>query len=164
MKRTRAAGVALLVLGSLFVQVSPVVAGGSCYDYHSLDRKFFKKTNGARSNHNVNKLTLDPQLSRVARKHTKEMINKGYLVHTPNSVLAGRVTKWNMLAENIGKGGSVRAIQKAFMNSAAHRANILNGSYKYGGVGAKRAGGKVWVTVVFEATNNPGTTLNMPSC
>jgi hypothetical protein len=32
------------------------------------------------------------------------------------------------------------------------------------GVGAKKAHGWLWVTVVFQASRNPGTRLYMPKC
>jgi hypothetical protein len=31
-------------------------------------------------------------------------------------------------------------------------------------VGVKKADGRMWVTVIFEARENPGTRLAMPSC
>ena len=164
MKRLWVAAGAALIVSSLFVQSAPVQAGGRCYEYSELDKKLFKKTNKSRTNHGVGKLTLDPHLSKVARKHTKEMINQSSLEHTGNSVLGNRVTRWIVLGENVGKGDSLREIQKAFMDSSGHKANILDSSYKFGGMSAKKHNGKVWSTVVFEASNNPGTTLQMPDC
>lgn len=164
MKEIRIAAITAVLLSSLLVQAAPVQASGRCYEYTDLDRKLFKKTNKSRANHGVRKLTLDPHISKVARKHTNEMIDQSALVHTAGSVLGNRVTRWVMLGENIGKGESLKSIQRAFMDSAGHRANVLDSSYKYVGVSAKKHGGKVWTTVVFEASNNPGTTLNMPDC
>lgn len=50
------------------------------------------------------------------------------------------------------------------MESPAHRDNILFDRYRHVGVGVKRSGGLMWVTVVFEASKDPGTRLSMPSC
>jgi uncharacterized protein YkwD len=50
------------------------------------------------------------------------------------------------------------------MKSDDHRANILKGKYRYFGIGHKKSGGWLWVTVVFESRKDPGTTLSMPSC
>lgn len=155
--------VLVAIAASLVVTVPAQAGSGSCYNYHRLDRKFFNKTNRARVNHEKRRLKLDPQLSRVARKHNRAMIAAGSLFHQSGAQLAGRITRWNSLGENIGKGQSVRGLQRAFMRSALHRANIL-GSFRYVGVSAKRKNGTLWVTVIFEAANDPGTTLTMPSC
>ena len=78
--------------------------------------------------------------------------------------LGRRVTRWRVLGENVGFGGDVRSLHKAFMESPAHRDNILFDRYRHVGVGVKRSGGLMWVTVVFEASKDPGTRLSMPSC
>jgi uncharacterized protein YkwD len=69
-----------------------------------------------------------------------------------------------MLGENVGYGYTVTSLHKMFMDSAGHKKNILNSKYKFVGVGAKKAHGWLWVTVVFQATKNPGTNLYMPKC
>lgn len=152
----------LLAPGLLLATAGSTSAG--CYDYTRLDKAFARRTNAARVNNDVGKLKLDPQLARVARYHTREMIRKGELVHTPITKLGRRVTRWVALAENIGMGGSVKSLHRAFMKSAGHRANIINAGYEFLGIGAIKKGKKIWVTVVFEAKRNPGTRLKMPSC
>lgn len=120
--------------------------------------------NAARANAGRGRLSLDPEASKVARKHTFEMINKNLLHHTPNSTLMRRVTRWSTLGENVGVGGTVGSLHVAFMNSPAHRSNILYGAFRHVGVGTKRAHGRLWVTVIFEASTDPGTSLAMPRC
>lgn len=162
---TTRATVAILCCFALALLVpASAVAGGSCYTFNDSERSFAKKTNAARVNAGKAKLKLDPHLSKVAIKHTREMASKDLLFHTPSTKLGNRVTNWIMLGENVGYGGSVKTVQKAFMNSAGHKANILNGSYKYFGIGVVKSDGVVWVTVIFEAKSDPGTTLKMPSC
>ncbi|MGH2736022.1 MAG: CAP domain-containing protein [Actinomycetota bacterium] len=152
----------VLAFGLLLATAGSTSAG--CYDYTRLDKAFARKTNAARVDKSVGKLKLDPHLARVARYHTKEMIRKGELVHTPIAKLGRRVTRWVALAENIGVGGSVKSLHRAFMKSAGHRANILNSAYEFFGIGAIKKGKKIWITAVFEAKRNPGTRLKMPSC
>jgi uncharacterized protein YkwD len=135
---------------------------GSCYSYSKKDRSLAKKTNSARSNHGVRRLSLDPQISHVAKRHSRSMASKYTLYH--NASLGSQVTRWRMLGENVGYAGSVKKVHRAFMNSAGHRANILKPRYRHMGVGVVRKGGRIWATVVFEARRNPGTTLKMPSC
>ena len=149
--------IASIVLAALIPVTS--AAGATCWNYSNKERSFAKKINGARDYHNKGRLKLDPQLSKVAMKQTQSMTNRNRLYHTTD--LGSRVTRWTMLAENVGYGYSVGSLHKMFMDSAGHKQNILNGQYEYVGVGAKRAHGWLWVTVVFQAARNPGTTLYM---
>ena len=148
------------LLATVFLSV-PANAG-SCWDYHRSERRMAKKINAARRATGDNRLRLDPQLSRVARKHTSEMVQRRSLYHTPSDVLGRRVTRWRRLGENVGAAGGVKRLHRLFMNSPAHRANILLNSFRFVGVGTKHKGGNLWVTVVFEARRNPGTRLSMP--
>jgi uncharacterized protein YkwD len=77
------------------------------------------------------------------------MANSGSLYH--NSRLAQDCSgmNWRILGENVGVGSSVDGLHRAFMNSSAHRKNILRGQYRKIGVGVVRGGGRTWVTVVF---------------
>lgn len=137
-------------------------SSASCWDYSKNDRAFKNKINDARAAKDRPKLRLDPELSRVALKQTRAMVKEGFLHHTPN--LGKRVTRWDSLGENVGYGGTVESLHKAFMASPGHKANILAGKYRFVGVAAKKSGNFLWVTVVFEGKRNPGTTLNMPKC
>lgn len=90
------------------------------------------------------------------------MARKRTLYHNPS--LGSQVTNWRSLGENVGYAGGVKAVHRAFMRSAAHKANVLKSSYRHVGVGATKKNGYVWAAVVFESRKNPGTTLKMPSC
>lgn len=134
----------------------------TCWDWKSSERRMAKKVNKARSNHDRVRLRLDAELSKVARVHTKRMAKKNTLYHTPN--LGDKVTNWTSVGENVGYGDKVGQLHKMFMGSDGHRANILRKSYRHVGVATVRKGGWLWVTVVFEAKKNPGTTYSMPNC
>lgn len=123
-----------------------------------------KKVNVARINAGFGKLRLDPQLSKAARVHTKEMARRATLYHTPSTTLRSRVTNWIVLGENVGVGDGVSSLHQAFMNSPAHRDNVLHGGYRHVGIGTKRVDGRLWVTVLFEGVSDPGTTLWMRRC
>ena len=162
MKLARVA-VAMLLSATGLVALTPGTGiTESCWNYKRADRKMAKKINGARSNHGNVRLRLDPELSKVARVQARRMADKNTLYHTKN--LGTKVTNWNKVGENVGYGNSVRQLHKMFMNSSGHRANILRSSYRHVGVGSKRAGGWLWISVVFEAKKNPGTTFSMPNC
>lgn len=75
-----------------------------------------------------------------------------------------RITRWIRLGENVGYGAGVASLERAFMHSPLHPANILGRGSRYLGVGVVRKNGFVWATVLFESRRDPGTTLRMPAC
>lgn len=141
-----------------------VAADSGCWVTKASERGFARKINLARSATGRAKLSLDPELSRAARKHTFEMVRKDLLHHTSEANLRRRVTNWSTLGENVGVGGTVDSLHAAFMASPAHKDNILYKSFRHVGVGVVERNGRMWVTVIFEAATDPGTTLRMPSC
>ena len=139
------------------------VRSGSCsYGFKDSERAFARKINSVRSKRGKGKLRLDPELSRVARQHTREMVKKGLLFHQTSTQFDRRITNWTMIAENVGYGSDVSELHQAFMDSPLHAANILNSSYRFVGTGVVTEANRMWVTVIFEARSNPGTTLKMP--
>jgi len=135
-----------------------------CYRHSPIERGFARKMNKARNRSGRRRLSLDPEASQVAMAHTRSMFRRNTLFHSPQEQLSRRVTKWRVLGENIGVGASVKSLHKAFMASLLHRANILYSSFRHVGVGAKKRGARLWVTVVFESSTDPGTRLRMPRC
>lgn len=135
----------------------------SCWNFKPSERAFARKMNEARAEQGLPKLRLDPELSKVSRVHTGEMIDQNLLHHATSAQLTRRVTNWRVLGENVGVGGGVASLDQAFMDSPAHKANILFG-FDFVGVGVSRSNGRMWVTVTFEKGSNPGTTLKMPRC
>ncbi len=92
----------------------------------------------------------DPRLTGAAVGHSRDMDANDYFSHTSPSgqtllmriQASGFIPNANVgytLGENIAWGtlwlGTPRAIVKAWMESPGHRANILNGSYRYTGIG-----------------------------
>jgi uncharacterized protein YkwD len=160
---------AVLACGAQLSIASAPPAGaatGTCYTYLSTEKGFARATNKARAAAGLPKLRLDPQLSWVAKYHTKAMARKNSLYHATNYQLSHRITRWRVIGENIGEdqGGTVGALQAAFMASPEHKANILDSSYKFVGVGVVIKKGMMWVTLDFEGAKNPGTRLTMPGC
>jgi uncharacterized protein YkwD len=164
--------IAAAIIGSIFsagtasaATASLTAADNSCYTYKTSERSFAKKNNTARANAGIGKLSLDPELSRVAKLHTKEMANADDLFHSTSTQLTRRVTGgWTLLGENVGVGSSVSSLHSAFMNSPLHKANMMNANFKHVGVGTITKGDRMWVTVIFSAGSDPGTSLSMPNC
>ena len=162
MSRAHRLVLVVAVLAPTLVMSSVHAGSGACYQHSTKDRRLAKKTNTARVNAGVRKLSLDPHLSRVARQQASVMARKRTLFHTRS--LGSRVTNWRTLGENVGYASSIKRVHQIFMGSPTHKGNILNAAYRHVGVGVKQRGGYVWSVVVFESRKNPGTTLSMPSC
>lgn len=154
----------LLLAVSVETVVAQATAKSSCIDIGEGATRIAQMTNTARADAGLGPVSLDPQLTRVAGKHSRVMAKHRRLFHTKKEVLAWRVTRWNALGENVGVGHGLKSLQRAFMASPSHRANILRGSWVHLGAAVRRAGGRVWVTVVFESTRDPGTRVWMPDC
>ena len=135
-----------------------------CWDPKPAERGFARSTNEIRQRLGRGNLQLDAELSQVARKHTREMTSRNLLHHTSTEALKKRVTFWSLLGENVGVGNTVDSLQNAFMDSPGHRDNILYSTFRHVGIGTRSAYGRLWVTVLFEARENPGTSLRMPRC
>jgi uncharacterized protein YkwD len=109
---------------------------------------FVTRTNAARRAQGLPGYAVAADLAAVARRHSAEMAAKQSLYHNPN--LGSEVSGWQVVGENVGTGGTVDSIHTAFMNSPAHRANILATDYTQIGVGTVTdANGRMWVTEVF---------------
>jgi uncharacterized protein YkwD len=158
------AGLAVPLLLATLFPMPTALADSRCYKYRDAERAFVRKMNRARGNAGKVRLSLDPEAGKVARRHAAEMAGKNLLHHTPSTTLKWRVTRWSVLGENVGVGSTVSSLHKAFMNSPAHKANILYSSFRHVGVGTVRKNGRLWVTVVFESSQDPGTRLRMPKC
>ena len=110
---------------------------------------FVARINAARSGRGLAPLQVDGELTGIARRWSQRMADEQRLSHNPN--LSREVTQnWEKLAENVGFGPDPGTIHDAFMNSSAHRANILDGALTHVGVGVVVDGaGQLWVTEVF---------------
>jgi uncharacterized protein YkwD len=158
LKRLAAGMTAALVLVSLVPATTAGATGSGCNSMNRTERDFKRRINAARGD-SRGRLWGDWDLNQVALKHTREMIARSRLYHTPENAFRRRVTNWSILGENVGVGDSVRSLHRAFMSSSAHRANAMSRSFRHIGVGALRRNGRLWVTIIFEARSNPGSPL-----
>jgi uncharacterized protein YkwD len=94
-------------------------------------------------------LMPDGYLANKAQAWADQLARDGYLHHS--SLPAGVPNCWTELGENVGYGGSIAAVENAYMHSAPHRANILNGAFTKGAVGVAIAGGRVYTVQEFMA-------------
>jgi uncharacterized protein YkwD len=141
--RLVAALVTTLILGLL-----PATAHAGTPNYAW---QLFKATNHSRLGHGVHRLWLDRDASVYAAKHSTAMARRNTLFHSsdPGEYLSG-VGRWSRWGENIGwTTGDIAGLQRAFMHSAVHRENILDGRFRHVAIGAVKDGNKIWVTLFF---------------
>lgn len=165
-KRTALGLIAGLLLASLPPTAPALAAKASwdCFRHKTSEQRFANKMNLARSYKGVRRMHLDKQLSRIARRHANSMAADNDLFHSSMSALGQKITTWDVLGENVGMGYGVESLHKAFMASPAHKANILFYKFRNVGIGTAKKNGTIFVTVVFQASSNPGTTLSPPTC
>ena len=114
------------------------------------EQEVVRLVNDIRSKNGLSPLTLDWELSRVARYKSQDMKDKGYFSHTsptygsPFAMMKSFGISYRTAGENIAKGYSTpEEVVKGWMNSPGHRANILNSSFTHIGVGYV-ASGSYW--------------------
>ncbi|MFN3651187.1 MAG: CAP domain-containing protein [Armatimonadota bacterium] len=131
--------------------------------------RFVELANQERARRGLGKLTIDPLLIRIARKHSQEMMEKDYFSHTsptrgsetpldryrvavptpPNDYACVGENLYYCTVVDVQRGHS------AFMTSPKHRENVLFPRFEKIGVGIiTDQHGKFWVTQMF-LTNTP---------
>ncbi|MCY7373845.1 MAG: CAP domain-containing protein [Spirochaetaceae bacterium] len=113
----------------------------------NVEDTFTDRLNQARSSRGAPQLTTRAHLVAVAREQAVRMANRSTLYHNPN--LTSDVNNWRWVGENVGYGPDAATVHVAFMNSPAHKANILDRDYTEVGIGAVVRDGRVWVAEVF---------------
>lgn len=111
------------------------------------EREVIRLVNAERTQRGLVPLTENWELSRVARWKSQDMKNARYFSHTsptygtPFQMIRAFGLSYRSAGENIAMGyATPAAVVEGWMNSAGHRANILNASYTQIGVGYVASG------------------------
>jgi uncharacterized protein YkwD len=107
-----------------------------------------RSTNNLRAMVHRSRLQTSTTLARLAHDHARSMAAKRRgLWHTN---IAPRVRGWAWLGQNVGYGPTVASLQRAFLHSPGHRANMFYRHANRVGIGAWCDGrGTLWVAVNF---------------
>ncbi|MFX3627939.1 MAG: CAP domain-containing protein [Ectobacillus sp.] len=99
-------------------------------------------TNAERAKAGLPALKVDLELSKVAKAKSQDMYNKNYFDHnsptygSPFDMMKRFGISYRTAGENIAMGQRTpEEVVQAWMNSAGHRANIMNNTYTHIGVG-----------------------------
>lgn len=132
--------------------ISVTTCGGGTIQVNTDEKRTLKLHNQTRAANGLAKLCVQPQLTKAARSHSKEMLDKGYFAHESfnGETVEARLVRFGYTfsgfsfwkyGENIYNGfGTSASADSAFawwMNSAGHRANILDPDYREVGIGVR---------------------------
>ena len=108
---------------------------------NSDEQEVFNLINKQRTDNGLVALKNDNEVQRVARIKAQDMVNNNYFSHqsptygSPFDMLKSYGISYTSAGENIAANSSNSGAVTAWMNSSGHRANILNSSYNYTGIG-----------------------------
>jgi|SRR5687768_12295973 uncharacterized protein YkwD len=106
-----------------------------------LEMKMLEMVNKERVKEGLTPLKADPEMSRVARAHSRDMFVRGYFAHnnpdgkTPFDRMRAAGVKFNAAGENLALAQTLEIAHTNLMNSPGHRANILHPSFGRLGIG-----------------------------
>lgn len=117
------------------------------------EQEVFNLVNQQRANNGLSALKIDSEVQKVAKIKAKDMVDSGYFAHnsptygSPFDMLNSFKVAYKSAAENIAGNSSNSEAVTAWMNSSGHKANILNASYDYTGIGVVSSPvyGKIYV-------------------
>ena len=147
--------VATIVAGSTFgpreAQASHAATptcGGGTIALNTAEEQLLKSHNDYRRSKGLSALCVSPILTKAARAHSQEMIDKDYFAHPsangePSDARLKRFgytplpnRAW-AVGENIGRGYSTSEMMAAWKRSSGHNANILSTKFREVGIGVR---------------------------
>ena len=112
------------------------------YDVNEYEQRVCDLVNDIRTQYGLSPLTVNDELSNVARIKSQDMRDKGYFSHnsptygSPFDMMKQFGISYRTAGENIAMGQRTpEEVVNAWMNSEGHRANILNSTFTQIGVG-----------------------------
>ena len=139
----------------------PVLVGPSLAEASAIERRAFDMTNTMRLQSNLPPLIWDPELCRMARLHSEDMVRRGFFDHsTPEGhrlkdrAHAAGIAHFHVLGENIaynqGFDDPGAFTVGRWMQSSGHRANILSPEFQQSAIGVFIApDGTIYLTQEF---------------
>ncbi len=126
---------ALLLVALLAWSLLPAAStAGATPDPAAVEQAFVDHINGLRAGKALAPLTVDPELTAVARRWAAKMAAADAISHNPR--LADEVAaNWQKLGENVGVGMQVDSLHEAFVRSPAHYRNLVDPDFTTIGVG-----------------------------
>ncbi|HYC40357.1 MAG TPA: CvpA family protein [Chitinophagaceae bacterium] len=111
-----------------------------------LEARMLEMVNYERKRYGLPALKPDPEMTGVARAHSRDMFEKGYFAHVnlegqdPFDRMKAANVRFRAAGENLALAQTLEIAHKNLMNSPGHRANILNPAYGRLGIGVLDGG------------------------
>lgn len=111
------------------------------------EARMLEMINAERREHGLRPLEMDPELRDVARKHSRDMFQRGFFSHVnpdgenPFDRMREEGIRFGTAGENLAMAPTVRIAHEGLMQSPGHRANILNRSFGKVGIGVYASSG-----------------------
>ncbi len=133
--------VCLVSMLAILSSISPTTAQGDgpplVSASPSAEDAFIEHLNATRVAAGLEPLRRDSGLVEAARGWARWMGERDDLRHA-DDIVTGAPADWTKAGENVGRGGTVRAVWDAFMDSPSHAANVLDPTFTRIGVGVVR--------------------------
>jgi hypothetical protein len=162
--RRIAAGLIVMFMSVLgVVGLGATAAHADTIDTAAAEAQFVTLINALRASKGLGTLTVDANLTDIARGWSQQMANAGTISHNPN--FPNQVTSdWQMLGENVGQGYTVQSLFDAFVASPHHYENLVEPSFTRIGVGVVvTASGQIFTSHEFEALRSGGGSAPAPA-
>lgn len=111
-----------------------------------LEARLLQLLNEERVGKGLRPLRADPELTEVARAHSRDMLARGYFSHIspegkdPFDRMRQAKVVYHTAGENLALAPTVSLAHQALMNSPGHRANILRPAFGRVGIGVMDGG------------------------
>lgn len=116
-------------------------SGTQTSSMNSDEKEVFDLINKQRTNNGLPALKNNSEVQRIARIKAQDMVDNNYFSHnsptygSPFDMLKSFKVSYKTAGENIAANSSNSSAVTAWMNSSGHKANILNSSFNYTGIG-----------------------------
>ncbi len=133
-------------------------------DYEQVEWAILDRINAVRAEHGLGALAFDGRLQAASIGHSEEMYRMNYFGHRSpvaghaeftQRIAAAGVGDFGVAGENLAMGPDARDVADRFvqmwMDSPAHRANVLQASYRFTGIGVYGDQERVYATQLFSA-------------
>jgi hypothetical protein len=140
-----------IVMAMLMVMLTAILVQAQ----QSPEQQVLELANADRAQQGIPPLKWDPALAQAAGEHAQLMAEQPALSHQypgePDLVAraGGAGAHFRSIAENVALAPTPQALEKEWMNSAPHRANLLNPAMNVMGVGLVKKGGNYYAVEDF---------------
>lgn len=124
-------------------------------DLRTDSEQIFALANQARAQAGVGRLQWDPALAAAALEHCRRMVQEGPIAHRYNGEAdpGGRAAQagahFSVMEENVAIGTSPEDVHREWMNSPAHRRNLLSPEVDHVGIAVVAARGVLYAVADY---------------